>query len=151
MIYSNRKEIEMKNANQINVNKINNINIKETIYRKNKEFIRNNIENKQNNSFLVKRDNNINNYVLIEISHKKSKANKNLEINAKNINDTLNKIPNKLILPNNNENINNNKNENENINNNIKNLNIVHKKEIKKINLIFQIIIQILIFQIIIY
>ena len=134
MIYSNRKEIEMKNANQINVNKINNINIKETIYRKNKEFIKNNIENKQNNSFLVKRDNNINNYVLIEISHKKSKANKNLEIKTKNINDSLNKIPNKLILPNNNENINNNKNENINTNNNIniKNLNIVPKKENKK-------------------
>ena len=37
MRYSNRKEIEMKNANQINVNKINNINIKETIYMKKKE------------------------------------------------------------------------------------------------------------------
>ena len=63
MIYSNRKEIEMKNANQINVNQINNINLKETIYVKKKEFIKNNIENKQN-SFLIKRENNINNALL---------------------------------------------------------------------------------------
>ena len=136
MIYSNRKEIEMKNANQINVNQINNINIKETVYMKKKEFIKNNIDQKPNNSFLVKRDNNINNYVLLEISHKKPKANKNLvEMKAKNFNDTSNIKQNKLILRSNNENINNN-NKNENISNNIniRNLNIVTKNEIKKIN-----------------
>ena len=136
MIYSNRKEIEMKNANQINVNQINNINIKETVYMKKKEFIKNNIDQKQNNSFLVKRDNNINNYVLLEITHKKSKANKNIvEMKAKNLNDSLNIKQNKLILRSNNENINNN-NKNENISNNIniRNLNIVTKNEIKKIN-----------------
>jgi len=136
MIYSNRKEIEMKNANQINVNQINNINIKETVYMKKKEFIKNNIDQKPNNSFLVKRDNNINNYVLLEISHKKPKANKNLvEMKAKNFNDISNIKQNKLILRSNNENINNN-NKNENISNNIniRNLNIVTKNEIKKIN-----------------
>ena len=127
----------MKNANQINVNQINNINIKETVYMKKKEFIKNNIDQKQNNSFLVKRDNNINNYVLLEITHKKSKANKNIvEMKAKNLNDSLNIKQNKLILRSNNENINNN-NKNENISNNINisNLNIVTKNEIKKINI----------------
>ena len=116
MRYSNRKEIEMKNANQINVNKINNINIKETIYMKKKEFIKTNIENKQN-SFLEKRDNNISNYYLLDIINKKSKINKNIiEIKSKQINDTLETKKNRLIAKSNNENINNN---NENISNNI--------------------------------
>ena len=135
MIYSNRKEIEMKNANQINVNQINNINLKETVYRKNKDFIKNDIEKKQN-SFLIKRDNNINNFVLFEIVHKKSKANKNLkEMKTKIMNDTSNSKPNKLILPNNNENINNN-NKNENVSDNIKvnNLKSNIKYEIQKLN-----------------
>ena len=135
MIYSNRKEIEMKNANQINVNQINNINLKETVYRKNKDFIKNDIEKKQN-SFLIKRDNNINNFVLFEIVHKKSKANKNLkEMKTKIMNDTSNSKPNKLILPNNNENINNN-NKNENVSDNIKvnNLKSNIKYEIQKLD-----------------
>ena len=107
----------MKNANQINVNQINNINLKETIYVKKKEFIKNNIENKQN-SFLIKRENNINN-ALLEIIHKKSKANKNLkEMKSKTINDISTTKPNKIILLNNNENINSN-NKNENISGNI--------------------------------
>ena len=137
MKYSNRKEIEMKNANQINVNQINNINLKETYYMKKKEFIKNNNLDPKQNSFLAKRDSNINNYVLFEITHKKSKANKNLiEMNAKNSNDTANIKQNKLILRSNNENINsNNKNENISNNINIKNLNINIKNEIQKINL----------------
>ena len=136
MIYSNRKEIEMKNANQINVNQINNINLKETVYRKNKEFIKNDIKNKQN-SFLIKRDNNLNNFVLIEIVHKKSKANKNLkEMKTKTMNDTSNSKPNQLILPNNNENININNNKNENLSDNINTNNLKPniKYEIQKLN-----------------
>ena len=133
MRYSNRKEIEMKNANQINVNKINNINIKETIYMKKKEFIKTNIENKQN-SFLEKRDNNISNYYLLDIINKKSKINKNIiEIKSKQINDTLETKKNRLIAKSNNKNINNN---NENISNNIiqNNINMNIKNEIQKIN-----------------
>ena len=128
MIYSNRKEIEMKNANQINVNQINNINIKETFYMKKKEFIKNNINiDSKQNSFLAKRDDNNNNYVLL-IYHKKSKENKNfLEINAKNLNDTINLKHNEFISKNNNENINSN-NKNENIA-----YNITIKNEIQKI------------------
>ena len=103
MIYSNRKEIELKNANQTNVNKINNINIKETICMKNKEFIKNNVEHKQN-SFLIKRENNINNYVLVEIINKKQKMNKNIaEMNSKKMNDIPNKNQSKLSHRNNNE------------------------------------------------
>ena len=113
MIYSNRKEIELKNANQTNVNKINNINIKETICMKNKEFIKNNVEHKQN-SFLIKRENNINNYVLVEIINKKQKMNKNIaEMNSKKMNDIPNKNQSKLSHRNNNENINLNYKENE--------------------------------------
>ena len=119
MIYSNRKEIELKNANQTNVNKINNINIKETICMKNKEFIKNNVEHKQN-SFLIKRENNINNYVLVEIINKKQKMNKNIaEMNSKKMNDIPNKNQSKLSHRNNNENININNSKNENISNNI--------------------------------
>ncbi len=125
----------MKNANQINVNQINNINLKETVYRKNKDFIKNDIEKKQN-SFLIKRDtNNFNNFVLFEIVHKKTKANKNLEMKTKIMNDTSNTKQTQLILPNNNENINNN-NKNENVSDNIgvNNLKTNIKYEIQKLN-----------------
>ena len=126
-IYSNRKEIEMKNANQTNINEINTLNKKEATLNKIKECIKTTPENKQD-SFFIKKKSTIGNYAFVEIIHKKTRTNKNLiEAKSKIKNDVIN---NKLISKNihsrnnnENENINNNKIENISINNNVNNKN----------------------------
>ena len=116
-IYSNRKEIEMKNANQNNINSVNSLNKTETKLTKIKECINTSLENKQD-SFFIKKKSNIGNYAFVEIIHKKSRTNKNLiEAKSKRKNDIIkeNFIPKHLSR---------NNNENENINSNNKNDNI---------------------------
>ena len=115
-IYSNRKEIEMKNANQNNINSVNSLNKTETKLTKIKECINTSLENKQD-SFFIKKKSNIGNYAFVEIIHKKSRTNKNLiEAKSKRKNDIKeNFIPKHLSR---------NNNENENINSNNKNDNI---------------------------
>ena len=83
-IYSNRKEIEMKNSNQNNVNKINNINIKETKFTKIKDCINTQHDNKQD-SILIKKQSNIKNYAFVEIIHKRERTNKNKKCNRRKI------------------------------------------------------------------
>ena len=70
-IYSNRKEIEMKNANQNNVNELNNLNRKETKLTKIKECIDFPPESKQD-SFFIKKKSNIGNYAFHGFQTKKS-------------------------------------------------------------------------------
>ena len=124
-IYSNRKEIEMKNANQTNVNQIDNIIMKETKFTKIKDCINNSNDNKQD-SIIMKKQSNIKNYAFVEIIHRKERTNKNknlIEEKSKRKNDSINdKLSKRMISRNNNENINNNnKNENISINNNFNN------------------------------
>ena len=91
-IYSNRKEIEMKNSNHNNVNKINNINIKETKFTKIKDCINTPTDKKQD-SILIKKQSNIKNYAFVEIIHKRERTNKNknlIEEKSKRKNDSLN-------------------------------------------------------------
>ena len=71
-IYSNRKEIEMKNANQNNVNQINSINKKEIKSTKMNECLNSSLESRQD-SFLIKKQSNTKNCVLVEIFHKNAK------------------------------------------------------------------------------
>ena len=145
-IYSNRKEIEMKNANQNNVNELNNLNRKEPKITRIKECIDFSPESKQD-SFFIKKKSNIGNYAFVEIIHKKTRTNKNLmEAKSKRNNDIIqDKIVSKNINSNNNnenEGVdNNNKIENISINNNIntkndiKNNNKIYKKFECKINI----------------
>ena len=117
-IYSNRKEIEMKNANQNNINSVNSFNKKEAKLTKIKECINTPLENKQD-SFFIKKKSNISNYAFVEIIHKKTRTNKNLiEAKSKRKNDIIKEslLPKNLSR--------NNNNENENINSNNKNDNI---------------------------
>ena len=75
-IYSNRKEIEMKNANQNNINEKNVLNNKEVKLSKLKDAISSPNDNKHDNkqdSFLIKKQSNIKNYAFLEIIHKKKK------------------------------------------------------------------------------
>ena len=122
-IYSNRKEIEMKNANQNNINEKNSPNKKEIKLSKLKDAIPPLDENKHDNkqdSFLIKKKSNIKNYAFLEIIHKKTRTNKNIiEEKSKRNNDMI-FITKEIISRNNNENENingNNRNENISINN----------------------------------
>ena len=117
-IYSNRKEIEAKNANQNNINEINALQKKEATITKIKDYMNISLENKQD-SFFIKKRSTIGNYAFVEIIHKKARTNKNLiETKSKRKNDNLKYqfiSANKLSRSNNeNENI-NSKNANENI------------------------------------
>ena len=127
-IYSNRKEIEMKNANQININEMNNIYQKEIKITRMKEKIIT-PHDKRQDSFIIKKESNI---AFVEIIHKKPRINKNLkEAKSKRKNDTLNDtFIIKDILPKSN-------NENENINNKNSinnNNNIIEKISNNKLN-----------------
>ena len=126
-IYSNRKEIEMKN--EININEMNNIYQKEIKITRMKEKIIT-PHDKRQDSFIIKKESNI---AFVEIIHKKPRINKNLkEAKSKRKNDTLNDtFIIKDILPKSN-------NENENINNknsiNNNNNNIIEKISNNKLN-----------------
>ena len=117
-IYSNRKEIEAKNANQNNINEINSLQKKEATITKIKDYMNTSLESKQD-SFFIKKKSTIGNYAFVEIIHKKTRTNKNLiEAKSKIKNDNLKEqfISKNKLSRNNNENENiNGKNTNENI------------------------------------
>ena len=137
-IYSNRKEIEMKNANQNNINQINTVNNKEVKLIKINECLNSSSENKQD-SFLIKKKSNTKNCVLVEIFHKNAKTNKNSNKIKSKRKDSFNEKIQNVILSNKNENNYLNKNEiqnNNKLNNSIigvkSNIKLKEEKEEKK-------------------
>ena len=96
-MYSNKKEIEMKNASQNNINQINSINNKEVKLTKINECLNSSLEKKQD-SFLINKKSNTKNCVLVEIFHKNSKTNKNSNKTKSERKDSLNeKLQNVLL------------------------------------------------------
>ena len=128
-IYSNRKEIEMKNANQNNINQINSINNKEVKFTKINDCLNSSLEKKQD-SFLIKKKSNTKNCVLVEIFHKNAKTNKNSNKAKTKRKDSPNEKLKNTLLNNKNENNYLNKNEIQN-NNKLNNSIIGIKSDIK--------------------
>ena len=130
-IYSNRKEIEMKNANQNNVNQINNINKKEMKFTKINECLNSSLESRQD-SFLIKKQSNTKNCVLVEIVHKNAKKKNPNKIKSKRKDNSFNEklFTQNLLLNNKSEN-NNLKKKDIQINNKLNNLIVVTNSNIR--------------------